>query len=104
MHIEKSHHVDASEPDADGLYEWRYEYDLFHFSQAPLTLIARSYTSTPGTVHFLRLEWEDLRRGLKREDFSRPIVHDAVKYLRANGFHHIEWLTDAGYEAVPVAA
>ncbi|MSS75767.1 MAG: hypothetical protein EXR90_02455 [Methyloglobulus sp.] len=64
MHIEKTHHVDASEPDADGLYEWRYEYDLYSFSDVSIFVVARTYVSEPDAVYFLHIEQDTLRRAL----------------------------------------
>ena len=44
MDVQITHHVDASEPDAQGMYDYRYEYDLYTFREGGLALVARSYT------------------------------------------------------------
>jgi hypothetical protein len=101
MHVEKSHHVDTSEPDTNGLYEWRYEYDLYSFSDASISMIARTYESEPDAVYFLHIEQGSLRRGITPKEFSLPVFREAVAYLRDAGFRRIEWLGVSGYDRVP---
>lgn len=103
MHVEKTHHVDASEPNADGLYEWRYEYDLYSFSHASISMVARTYVSELDAVYFLRIEQGTLRRGITPKEFSLPVFREAVAYLRDAGFRRVEWLGESGYEPVPEA-
>ncbi|MBV9788124.1 MAG: hypothetical protein JOZ51_08125 [Chloroflexi bacterium] len=102
MKIEHTHHVDAGEPDERGRYEYYYEYDLFVFSEAGVSVVARSYSDMPGEAHFLRIEIGDAALLLKPEDFRRPLVIAAVKHLRALGKHELSWLSGCGngYEAV----
>jgi hypothetical protein len=101
MHVEKTHHVDASEPDADGLYEWRYEYDLYSFSDASISVVARTYVLEPDAVYFLHIEQGSLHRGITPKEFSLPVFHEAMTYLRDAGFRRVEWLGASGYEPVP---
>jgi hypothetical protein len=56
MKIEQDHQIDASEPDAAGMYDWYYEYDVYRYSEGERTLVARSYTDTSDEAHFLRYE------------------------------------------------
>jgi hypothetical protein len=104
MKIEKSHHVDAGPSDANGRFEWRYEYDLYRFIDEPLTLVARSYSSEADSVHFLRLEQEATSRGIARDDLKLPIFHQATVYLRTAGASRVEWLAESGYEPLPLDA
>lgn len=32
MHIERVHQIDSSEPDASGMYDYYYEYDIYRFT------------------------------------------------------------------------
>jgi hypothetical protein len=47
MMVEVSHHVDAPEPDADGFYDYRYEYEIYEFTDGVRTLLARAYSDEP---------------------------------------------------------
>jgi hypothetical protein len=55
MKVEATHHIDASEPDENGMYEYRYEYDLYTFTDGEAVLVARSYRNE-AEAHFLRME------------------------------------------------
>ena len=103
MKIEQTHHVDASEPDARGRYEYYYAYDLFVFSEAGVAVVARSYSDTPGEAHFLRIEVGAASELLQRDDFRRPLVIAAIKHLRALGKHELSWLSGRGNGYEPVS-
>ena len=81
MQVQCNHHIDASDPDANGDYEYYYEYDIFLFSEGELTLQART------------LEYKDLQR---------PLVQQAVDYLRNAGKTEVRWFNPqyARYEPV----
>lgn len=100
MHIVKSHHVDSSEPDSDGFCEWRYEYDLYRFSDGGTVLVARCYASEPGDVHLLRLEEGGALRPITRAALGRPLIREALAYLRRAGFNHVHALLENGYEQI----
>jgi hypothetical protein len=68
MEVTTTHHIDASEPDAKGMYDWYYEYDLYRFSEGAIALIARSYVDKTYEAHFLRLEREGKPQMPQRED------------------------------------
>jgi hypothetical protein len=103
MHIDRSHHVDASEPDASGMYSYYYEYDLYRFTDGNECLIARSYTDSPTEAHFLALEVSTERRGLQRSDLSKPIFRAAVGHFQSEGKVQLKWLggSQGAYEALP---
>ena len=56
MQVECSHHIDASEADAEGFYEYYYEYDIYRFMLGSLSLVVRSYSDTCEQASVLRLE------------------------------------------------
>ncbi len=85
MEIVVTHHVDSSEPDAAGLYEWRYEYDLVHFSEAGVTHVARSDATEPEEAHFLRVERAGKASVLTQDDLAHPLFRQAVQHLQASG-------------------
>jgi hypothetical protein len=101
MNVETTHHVDASEPDANGMYEYRYEYDLFSFSDGRLTLVARSYTNE-AEAHFLRIEADGQSRLLTRANLKLPLFASAVEHLRGLGKKDINWLSGRGNGYEPV--
>lgn len=100
MQVETTHHVEASEPDAEGNFEWHYEYDLFRFSDGKLTLLARSYTSDPDEAHFLRAESSGKARMLTSKDISGTLFREARLHLGKAGKEKITWLGAKGYEPV----
>ena len=72
-----THHIDASEPDAHGMYEYRYEYDIYTFTEAGVVLVARGYNNET-EAHFLRIELDGESRPMTRADLNRPIVAKAA--------------------------
>jgi hypothetical protein len=101
MNVETTHHVDASEPDANGMYEYHYEYDVFSFSAGRMALVARSY-SNEAEAHFLRIEVDGAPRLLTKADLNQPLFASATDYLRSLGKEQINWLSGRGngYELV----
>lgn len=103
MHVECVRQVDASEPDADGTYEYHYEYDVYRFTQDGICFVARSYTDTADEAHFLCLESDGQRRLLVDADLGHRLFLAAAAHLRDVGKAHLNWLSGRGngYEAVP---
>ena len=103
MDVTVTHHVDASEPDAQGAYEYYYEYDLYRFGDGGNALIARSYTGTGDEAHFLSIELRGVARLLRAADLKTPLFADAAAHLRAAGKLKLSWLSGRGngYEPVP---
>jgi hypothetical protein len=98
VQIEKTHHIDCSEPDADGRYDWHYEYDLFRFAAGDVALVARSYVDSKDEAHFLRVERAGKPLFLSAADLESPLAVAAIHHLRECGKKHIKWLSSAGYE------
>lgn len=103
MHVHISHHVDASEQDADGFYEYYYEYDILVFSENESSLVARSYIDKPNEAHFLRVEVEDERRALTENDMKSTLLAESVAYLREHGKTEVNWLSGRGNGYEPVS-
>lgn len=106
MQIECSHHVDASEPDADGSYDYYYEYDFYRFAEEGRRLFARSYTDSAEEAHFLSMEVGEVSRLLTDNDLVHPLFLAACAYLRREGKTQLTWLSGRGngYEDVPSSA
>lgn len=68
MNAECTQRLGASEPDRNGGHEYLYEYDVYRFREGDAALVARSYTSEPHEVRFLRLEPAGKARMLERGD------------------------------------
>jgi hypothetical protein len=95
-----THHVDASEPDAHGMAgvgAYRYEYDLYSFTDSGVVLVARAYQGEP-EAHFLRIALDGEPRALIPADLHRPILAEAADYLRTLGKTQLRWLGEEGYE------
>ena len=104
MKVETSHHIDASEPNADGMYDYRYEYDTYTFSDGTATLIARSYSDEDEEAHFLRIEVNGEPRFITSADLERPLLTNAVTYLHQVGKKELNWLNHHGngYERLKI--
>jgi len=102
MEVRTSHHVDASERDQNGAYDYYYEYDLFQFADSTSCLLARSYVYEPNEAHFLRTEIDNRPRLLTEEDLGTALFFAAVAHLRGLGKSQINWLSGRGdgYEAL----
>jgi hypothetical protein len=70
MQVECSHHIDASEADAEGFYEYYYEYDIYRFTLGGLSLVVRSYSDTSEQASVLRLEEAGKSRPLQPKDLK----------------------------------
>lgn len=68
MNAESTQRLGASEPDRNDRHEYHYEYDVYRFREGDAALVARSDTSEPHEVHFLRLEPTGKARMLERGD------------------------------------
>jgi len=103
MLIDRTHHVDASEPDENGKYDYFYEYDIFRFTEESVCLVARSYTSEPLEAHFLRVEENGNPRSMQDADLFQPLFLAALAHLRTEGKQQFHWLSGRGdgYEPVP---
>lgn len=103
MHIECSRQIDSSEPDAAGMYEYYYEYDLYRFTEGPVCFVARSYVDEPDEAHFLRLELDRHPQHITDADLSHPVFLAAQAHLLNAGKAQLRWLSGRGngYESVP---
>jgi hypothetical protein len=103
MLIDRTHHIDASEPDESGMYDYYYEYDIYRFTDESSCLVARSYTSEPEEAHFLRIEANGNPRSMEDTDLSHPLFLAASAYLCTEGKLQFRWLSGRGdgYESVP---
>ena len=102
VEIETTHHVDAGDIGAGPAQEFRYEYDLYRFSDDTGAIVARCYTDQPDEAHFLRIEADGQIRGLQAGDLRRPLFEQAANYLRGIGKMELSWLSEraGGYEPV----
>lgn len=102
MQVECHHHIDAGEQDAEGFYDYYYEYDLYHFSLGGFRLVVRSYSDTSTEASLLRLEAAGKVQKLQYKDLARPVVQQAVAYLHQQGKLRIRWFNpqSARYESV----
>ena len=103
MHVERTHHIDASEPDDAGMYEYHYEYDLYRFSNEAICFTARSYVDQPGEAHFLGVLVSGHSRMMVDADLAHPLFLSALAYLHGHGKNDVRWLSGRGngYESIP---
>jgi len=97
MRVEITHHIDSSEQDADGFYDWYYEYDLYSFVDGATELVARSYSTDQEKAQVISINRNGVRASLSSKDMQLSIFSEAVKHLRSAGKSEISWLSEAGY-------
>jgi hypothetical protein len=102
MTVEVSHHIDASEPDGDGFYDYHYEYDVYEFSDGVLTLLVRAYSDEPEKAALMGWYRGKARNWLKKQDLRHPLVLKAAAYLRASGKSRLDWLDRKSRGYVPL--
>ncbi len=103
MEITKTHHVDSSDPDDHGMYDYHYDYDIYTFSEGNVAIVARSYRTEPENAHFLRIEKDGVSRMLQRKDLDLPLFKEAVNHLQSDGKTELEWLdgsSSSGYSII----
>ena len=91
LQIACNHHIDASEPDADGFYDYYYEYDIYRYTLGAQCLVVRSYSDTSTQASVLRLEEADNSRALQFKDLQRPLVQQAKAHLQNLGKQDLRW-------------
>lgn len=103
MKVDRTHHIDASEPDQAGMYDYYYEYDIYRFTDGLDALMARSYVDESDEAHFLRIEINNCSRLMVDKDLLHPLFLAAHSHLQAEGKLHFKWLSGRGngYESVP---
>ncbi len=92
MMVEVSHHVDASEPDADGFYDYHYEYEIYEFTDGVRTLLARAYCDERGQAALMGWRKGVHRHLLTKRDLHHPLFLEAMAYLRMAGKSKLDWL------------
>ena len=104
MKVTASHHIDASEPDENGFYDYHYEYDIYEFSRDGRTYFARDYVDEPDQAAFTScLEGEESRL-LEAADLTHPLLVQAAHYLNAAGKTRLDRLSKTGYVPLKVAS
>ncbi len=102
MQVERTRHIDASEPDDAGLYDYHYEYDLYKFKDGAVCFSARSYVEEPENAHFLGVETDGRSRPMVDADLKHPLFLAALTHFRTHGKTSLSWLSGRGngYELV----
>ncbi|MBK8066320.1 MAG: hypothetical protein IPK27_01445 [Rhodanobacteraceae bacterium] len=100
MRVRRQGVVDQGPPDQQGVPRYRYDFELFHFSDRGRTLVARSYADTPGRACFLHLAEGAAQRRLTPADLEDPLLLSAVAWLRSSGRCELAWLACDGYRNI----
>jgi hypothetical protein len=102
MEVRKSRHVDCSEPDAEGFFDYHYEYDIYEFIEGDVCVVARSYTDEPHEAHFLSRAVAGKRFLLAMADLKRPLFRSAIGVLEQEGKTQIRYLDEKHSAYLPV--
>lgn len=103
MNIHRSQHVDKSDLDENGEYDYYYEFEIFEFEEHGEKIVARSYADAPAEAYFIRIESKGKARTLVSDDLKTALFKGATRYLEEQGKSDIRWLSGkgmAGYEPV----
>ena len=85
MKVRRTHHIDASELDENGYYDYYYEYDVYEFEEDGLSIIVRCYSDTPEEANFLCTKRNGEIGGFRQEHVDTYLFKAAVEYLRSEG-------------------
>jgi hypothetical protein len=102
MTVEVSHHVDASEADADGFHDYHYEYEIYEFTDGVRTLLARAYSDEPEMAALMRWYTGKHSYWLKKRDLHHPLFLEAMAYLRMAGKSKLDWFDRKSGSYVPL--
>ncbi|MEM9997458.1 MAG: hypothetical protein AAF809_07120 [Bacteroidota bacterium] len=97
--VVRHHCIEASAPDADGLYAYYYDYDRYELSAGAVVLTARTYRDSD-SGHLLSLVQQGTRRSLESADLDTPLAAEALARLRAQGKVNLQWFNGRAY--VPI--
>jgi hypothetical protein len=108
MTISKTHHIDASEPNEQGTYDYYYAYTVYVFAQADVEYTARSYDDEPQKVAFVGKGVNGTTRRIVANDLNSPLFTQAVRYLKTSEGKGSFWFLDSrnrksGYTQIAVA-
>lgn len=103
MIVECTRHLDASEPDGAGMYDYHYEYDIYRFTDGAVCFAARNYVERVEEAHFVSVEVKGTSRRLINADLAHPLFLAAVAHFRGEGKTDLHWLSGRGngYEPIP---
>lgn len=104
MTVEVSHHIDASEPDAEGFYDYHYEYDydVFEFTDGVVTFLARAYSDEPEKAAMMTRTEGKRHHLLTKRDLRHPLFLQAAAYLRTVGKSDLDWLDRRSRAYIPL--
>ncbi|MEL7363085.1 MAG: hypothetical protein AAFN13_13510, partial [Bacteroidota bacterium] len=97
--VVRQHCVEASAPDADGFYEYYYDYDRYELTAGDDVLTARTYRDSD-SGHLLSVVQQGARRSLEPADLTTPLAAEALARLRAQGKTRLQWFDGRAY--VPI--
>ena len=97
-----AHNIDTSEPDADGLFEFSYNFFDYRFDFGARELRARAYRDDLSSVSIIALV-----EGVDPVGFdvllTSPELQAAAAYFRHRDFATIQVLGPNGYQPIPDA-
>lgn len=103
MNVEVSHHIDASDPEADGSYDYYYEYDVYTFSDGSFSYFVRSYVDQPERAAFMSGLKGTRGFHLEARHLRTRLFADAVAYLHLAGKTDLNWLSKRKGDYLPIS-
>ncbi|MBB5408287.1 MULTISPECIES: hypothetical protein [unclassified Paraburkholderia] len=87
MKVIVSHHIDCSDRDENGMYEYYYECDIYEFVEGNVSYIVRAYMDEPGDAHFLKTKGDGDQdwRIMMEPDKDEPLFKEVVEHLKNIG-------------------
>jgi hypothetical protein len=100
MEVRETHRVDSSGPDADGEYDYHYEYDLLEFVFGSRVARVRKYSDEPTLAHLLDVRNELTPHAPPEAFVTAPEAPAVIDELRRRGFTEFRTFTRNGYKNV----
>jgi hypothetical protein len=97
MKVRVSQHIDKSDLNENGFYDYYYDFNIYAFSEGEVTYYARSYNDEPNEAHFTNGERGGKVFYLSKADFKTDLCIEACLYLQASAWQRLRYLGKKGY-------
>ena len=107
MTISKTHHIDASDPNAEGQYNYHYAYTTYVFTHNGVEYTARSYDDEPDKVAIVGKSVRAKAQTISAGDLNTPLFTQALHHLKTIEGKQSFWYLDllnkqTGYTQIAV--
>jgi hypothetical protein len=101
MKVSVSQHIDKSDVNENGSYDYYYAFTLYAFSYGEVIYHARSYSDQVDEAHFINGERDGKVFFLSNTELKIDLFIEACRYLNASACRQLTYLGNDGY--LPIA-